>query len=512
MKTDASGRLLNPEERLRFPVKAIRSGQYLNIKRRYRRGEDSSGRQQGPGICTKKGLCLKDILDGRSAAKFKIEDLLDTREFQSTSGRILQRLEEMQAKNLMRAQLSQTPWSDSYWPIADGILGNRYASPAFQGGGSTWKDLYTFIHRNRQTLADVYGRGNPQEIDELSPSEKYDLLIGSLDYRSRNFPNGYLTPRMWEEGKRYWDQYGNVEPWMGICHGWAPASFMIPRPERAIQVLAADGKTELKFYPSDLKGLISYIWANSSPATRFLGGRCDDKNVRRDEETGRILDERCFDTNPANWHLAIINQIGIAKRSIVMDAAFDYEVWNQPIYSYDYTYFNPQTGQETKSLKDAMVAPESFTQDKFKRFRSKETAAIVGISMSVDYIVETQPSHEEVDQPENDVTNTVHYMYDLEIDENGRVIGGEWYSNLHPDFLWLPEVDGHAQAPGDERLDDRPGAWTTDDVLPKFWSDMAIASATRAGTPLAGIIERMIDASHSSNNSERGPGRRRDHR
>ena len=42
---------------------------------------------------------------------------------------------------------------------------------------------------------------------------------------------------------------------MGICHGWAPAAFMVQRPTKMVEVLAADGKTKIKFYPSDIKAL-----------------------------------------------------------------------------------------------------------------------------------------------------------------------------------------------------------------------------------------------------------------
>ena len=84
----------------------------------------------------------------------------------------------------------------------------------------------------------------------------------------------------------------------------------------------------------------------------FIGGRCnvsenpendDDEKVKIDEETGRVLDPKCFDTNPGTWHTVITNKIGRYNESFIMDATFDAEVWNQPVYSYDVQYYHPRT-------------------------------------------------------------------------------------------------------------------------------------------------------------------------
>src|SRR6185436_9002354 len=98
-----------------------------------------------------------------------------------------------------------------------------------------------------------------------------------------------------------------------------------------------DGKTPLLFYPSDLKGLASLLWATTDPPSRGVGGRCEDTNPKKDRN-GRVISPACFDSNPGTWHLAVVNQIGVAKRSMVIDATYDFEVWNQPVYGYRYRY------------------------------------------------------------------------------------------------------------------------------------------------------------------------------
>lgn len=439
----------------------------------------------GSPICDENGVCLKDIIAGRAPAKEKASEFLDIREFKGKTP--VYKLDEMEKLGLREAALIETPWSDSYWPIYQGVLGSRYATIQFSGA-TTWKNYYEFISVEKDSLKSIASGGNADAIDSLSPSEKYDLLIGTLNEAGKTYEAGYLTPHMWEEGRQYWDSRGEVEAWMGICHGWAMAAYNFVRPEKALTTTAADGKTKVKFYPSDMKGLASYLWAKSNPPQRYIGGRCNNKAPQKDQSSGRVLDEACFDTNPANWHQIVVNQIGVAKKSFVMDATFDYEVWNHPVQSYSYTYFNPQTGREVKKLSTATIPIASFNKDKFKKFRSPQAAYVVGIEMEVTYVVETTPNHNETDGPAEDATNSATYMYDLELDANMNIVGGEWYSNLHPDFLWSTAGEARAISLGDSRL---TGAWDARTPLPKFWKDMAIQTAVRTGLPLAAIVESL---------------------
>ena len=39
---------------------------------------------------------------------------------------------------------------------------------------------------------------------------------------------------------------------------------------------------------------------------------------------------------------------------MVIDNTFSYEVWNQPLVGYNYSYFNPRNKQRTKNLDDEL--------------------------------------------------------------------------------------------------------------------------------------------------------------
>jgi hypothetical protein len=397
---------------------------------------------------------------------------------------LLTELDQMAARGLTSATLTTQPWSDAYWPLQSGNIAWRYADPRFPKSEDFIKN-YNYIWLAPHT---VTGSSNPKNYDTLSPAEKYDLLIGDSN---RNLTAAALRP-----GKRIYDDHKNVESWVGICHGWAPASYMLDRPRNSITVTAADGITRINFYPSDIKALSSYLWANLPFRARFIGGRCKVSNPARNN-TGRIIDPNCYDTNPGTWHLSVVNQIGVSNRSLIMDSTYDYEVWNQPIYSYKYSYFNPKTNKNEKNLSEATLSLNDFRNDKFAKFRSPYAKYVVGISMTVIYIGETYPTKSNSDSSNADRKVKTTYLYDLELDASGKIIGGEWYQSSHPDFLWTPKKDTHLLTTYDKEIEKSNSQWRHSEPLPKEWADYARQASRNESLPLSKIIDELISRSNS---------------
>ena len=386
-------------------------------------------------------LALPTIAPG---ANDRAENLVDKLEHRN--------LAAMERAGLLEASLPASPWSDFYWPTYAGQLANRYADPEFSSP-LVWR-------KNADYLTAALGRGR---LEHFSPAEKYDLLLGDASFT--------LTRLMINAGAPYADENGEVERWFGLCHGWAPASFMLPRPARAVTVKAADGR-DLEFTPSDIKALATLLWANAGARTRFVGGRCNDKTPGRDDGN-RETNPDCFDTNPATWHLAAVNQLGVAKRSFVMDASAGYEVWNQPVHGYRYAYINPVTGKSGLKLSDARVRLADYANDPFRSKRARTAVYVVKIVMTVDYVGENMPTTEKTDSAEFDNHTVVNYSYDLELDRDNEIVGGEWYSSIHPDFLWVPAPGAKAVSVGDAELN-RAGdraEWKTGEALPASWRE-----------------------------------------
>jgi hypothetical protein len=409
-------------------------------------------------------------------SKDRPEDLLEIRP-------LIKSIEKLEKNKLTSGSLDESPWSDNYWPIYKGILGARYSDKIFPGV-TDWMENYKYIEKNKALV--LFEGAESEKIDDLSPSEKYDLLLG--------IKSTSLTKSMWDQGQLYFSEHGKVETWMGICHGWAPASYMLPRPSKKVAIMAADGKTMLSFYPADIKSLASLLWAGARTPVRFVGGRCNEKDPKRDEN-GRLIDPKCFDTNPATWHIAVTNRIGRAKKSLVMDATFDYEVWNQPVLSYEYSYFNPQEQTLHEKYKDAFIPLADYVDDPFKKYRGNAVVDIVGVVMEVEYLAETRPTHQEKDSKEFDLTRRVTYRYDLEIDANGEIIGGEWVTRAHPDFLWTPPEGTRAYSIGDYYLMGEE-LWDGKNSLADNWVRSAELSAS-TGLPLARIVESLIELSQT---------------
>ncbi|APJ04067.1 peptidase [Silvanigrella aquatica] len=322
------------------------------------------------------------------------------------------------SKNIASARLNFQPWSGSYWPLSEASIASRYTDLNRPKNDVNKYSEYILQQFPAENLV------SEGKTNSLSPAEKYDLLMNDKNYT--------LTNSILSEVKNY----GKFEGWEGICHGWAPAAYMYKRPIRSVSVANAEGKS-ITFYPADIKALTSLLWANLSYTSKFVGGRCNEKNPARDAN-GRIQSQDCFDTNPGSFHLALVNQIGINKKSFVFDATYDFQVWNQPLVSYSYYYFNPQTGQASSKSSDVMIKASDFKRDPFKSYRSQNSSFIVGVKTKVEYIGETWQDASTRDNPSRDSVVAVEYIYDLEIDTSGKIIGGEWYQTAHPDFMWTP--------------------------------------------------------------------------
>jgi hypothetical protein len=415
-------------------------------------------------------VALEDVMPGR--APFEQNDLVE-----NLADRVGHRtLASIAAAGLTEATLPESPWSDDYWAIYLGQLGKRYADPEFPHAHD-WQQNHNYVLDFPAT--DIVASGDPEAINRLSPAEKYDLLVGDAGFG--------LTSYGWAQGRSYYEKKGEVETWMGLCHGWAPAAYMLPRPRKSVEVLAADGQTKLTFYPADIKALATQLWAKARTVSRFIGGRCNDKDPVVDEN-GRPTSSRCFDTNPGTWHLAVVNQIGVAKRSFVLDATYDYEVWNQPAHAYRYHHVHPVTHQ-VAPIEEAIVPIDAVAGDRFARYRSPRAKFLCGIHMQLAYVVETSPRPHPDDSPARDAIRWVEYVYDLELDADGRIIGGEWHQAAHPDFLWTPPPGVKAISPADRFS---PGRWDDGEIIPTVWR-LGARNASSQGLPLARVVEGLIE-------------------
>lgn len=322
------------------------------------------------------------------------------------------------------------PWSDSYWPTYKGGIAARYADPS-QPRTNSWSSYHG--HFLSRPPSAVLASGN---ISQLSPAEKYDLLVGDSSWA--------LTRAMWEKGAQAMREWGVVATWTGICHGWAGATHVgVPRPDKGVTVTDVHNRYSIHFYPFDIMALVSYHYSKLGAGDLFTGRRCRNPAPRRDGD--RVIDGACFDANPMTWHLTVVNRLGAQKKSFVMDTSANTQVWNYSVDSYQMSYFNPLTLEHSAVMEDATIAVQDFPNDPYKKYRSAKAKYIVGIEMDAFHPGAITP-HSGLPLRQN--LERKHFIYDLELDANMNIVGGEWHTDTAPDFIWrLPEDSNPFNSP-----------------------------------------------------------------
>ncbi len=278
------------------------------------------------------------------------------------------------------------PWSDSYWPNNKGGIAWRWNAKSPALSMSAWS--YPLLDKAR------LARMTEVELAQLSPAEKYDILMGRYDYPVTKWQRENTSP--------------TDDSWWGICHGWAPAAYLFREPRPTIAV-NGDG-IRIPFGSSDVKALLSFQQTRDGRSV-ILGQRCNADLARNPSAGGSLA---CRDANAGSFHVVLTNEVGILKAPFTLDVTRDFEVWNQPVLGFE----SRVLGKRSPSLGSAQGTVEEMR-----------------ISTDLTYIVEMQPSwtpHIGV----NNATRTARYEYWVELDDGGRVIGGSWISFDRPDFLW----------------------------------------------------------------------------
>lgn len=286
-------------------------------------------------------------------------------------------------------------WSGDYWALNKGNINLRW--------NSTHKIGFDYISPTREELLFM----TPEQIAELSPTEKFDIYLGRYDYPLKNDVSTVANK--------------NAESWEGICNGWAPASVNHNEPVPKT-VRNADG-VEIRFGSSDIKALLSYYYAfvHKVESTQQIGSRCPRGNgwFNWNNDCKNDLDAGTF-------HIIMANKAGRQNRSFMVDIERYKEVWNHPIVSY-----NSEIQHESAAGKND---PEG-------------TVKVVQIKSLVQFLNSSRrntwtPVRGTPDQR----LIPREYVYDLYLDKENKIIGGDWVSKQRPDFLWTmgaaPEFKG----------------------------------------------------------------------
>jgi hypothetical protein len=371
-------------------------------------------------------------------------------------------LSHLEAQRLTSGRTRTQPWSGHFWPNFQGGLSARWMDPLFPRADWGLAEAYA--------VTTVPWDRIPHDV--LSPAEKYDLATGMAPDEA-----GSLTSHQWNLGRNEYSRSGTVATWQGICHGWAPASLYLTTPVRPVYLNTPEG--QVLFSDDDIKALGSLYWANANYRTVYAGVRCNARTPNTDPN-GRVLDPECFDVNPADWHLVLSHLVGARGESFIIDAENGLQVWNKPVVDYRFEFFDVANyNRKTASFRNVIRERSRLGNLRHGNYRAAQTAFVVGVRSTVTF-GDGQPAG--LHTPDRKVLT---FVYDLELDQNYNVIGGEWREGNHPDFLWRPETGSHPTSEGDQLAVDLNRLGSAN------WRRAASRSNTR-GVPLKALVDYLF--------------------
>jgi hypothetical protein len=165
--------------------------------------------------------------------------------------------------------------------------------------------------------------------------------------------------------------------WHGHCNGWAAASMRHAEPKTTVT------RNGVAFTPADIKALLAEIYIYNE--TENLAG---------------------FDSylNAGTFHAIMTNWLGRASHPVAMEADPGEEKWNYPIYAY--------------SISSGRISQRQ-----------------VEVRMNISYAKDSRGEHQQ--SPRIKYTKPFHYV--LSLDEDGKIVGGQFYRDSSIiDLVWVP--------------------------------------------------------------------------
>lgn len=258
--------------------------------------------------------------------------------------------------------------------------------------------------------------GTAREVGGLSPLKKYDEAFHGAQAKAVS----------WERDKHTVAANAPTAEWEGHCNGYSAAAQRHAEPRVSVK------RGTTNFTPKDIKALLAEVYMSAK--FYILGGsRCNRSGTQT--SPSRRVDPyfmgECDDVNPASFHAALANWIGIQKHTVIVDTSANDQVWNFPHFKY-------QASQATVSTQEAMRLITGVASSTY-RFNSA-AVSFRSVTMTVTYSRAFVNEYLTNELKPSEKHESKSYKYVLELDQSGRMIGGEWVGTSqqeHPDFIWV---------------------------------------------------------------------------
>ncbi|MBC8354457.1 MAG: hypothetical protein H8E66_20885 [Planctomycetes bacterium] len=217
--------------------------------------------------------------------------------------------------------------------------------------------------------------GGRRRIFALRPETRFGGLASAFEYKDTT---SFTEPTSGRRGLFGIRRVTNETPhWHGHCNGWTAAAIRHAEPQINVT------RNGVVFTPADIKGLLAEIYMYRD--NEFLGGEDDAMN-------------------PGLLHVVLANWLGRGDQPVGIETAVGKEKWNYPLYA-------------------------------FKTSSNKVSDREIEVRMNAAY---SQSTRREVDRSQH-LKKTIHFHYNLHLDEEGAVVGGGYFNDsARLDMLWTP--------------------------------------------------------------------------
>jgi hypothetical protein len=341
-----------------------------------------------------------------------------------------------------RVTKETAPWASSYFPWNAGGIANRWRAEAFDSGRNdsqrkagekmnppnnqiVYQGLWE--HHNEKEVLNLLKKLPPQEIDKLSPVEKFDIYVGDYTFNA--------TRTTQQKRGAFRKGFNLFKNWNGYCNGVCAAGALLPEPERPLTVTNPDG-LNVVFHPADLKALAASAYFYVEKYTMF-GAPTKNKlslfglQAHQRPANGAIID------------ILLRGYFGQFHKIVFMDISGSYMVNNTSIIGY----------------KRKVISVENLTERESK-YLHPEAVKVARIYVTLEYLrkihMKTTNSATKERIAEGIFSKYTTISYRIYLDKTDQIVDGSLVAGI-PDMFWTAAGKGADDTYFDEKINDYPG-------------------------------------------------------
>ena len=401
-----------------------------------------------------------------------------------------------------KVPLQNTPWGDSYWPKNRGAFTYRWLDFQQSGHDQTLTSsdrkrlFFSYHYYTKKELKSM----SQDQIKLLSPLEKYSILMGDYHYRIVKHYERVNSPdsEYWEGYCHAWSAasshyaeplpvvrtnkdgitipFGSADVKALLTANYADLNWGGGSGANAITIRFVGQMCHRSFQPptskikngrevmadyGDTDGLLDvdfekYVADYQQRLFRVKGTPIDPTLAERLRAEANAPE--CSDTNPGAFHVVMANQLGLMHEGFLMDKTRDNEVWNQPVSRFESNVVGVEAPTSESAPGTAQVVRVASTlyygddTDYGWAFWNPTLSGMFGLKNYFTSFLDEYQAYQNVLMKEGDekelsqypdhVEGKSHYQYRLDLDSQGKIIGGNWITFDRPDDLYMVKKVG----------------------------------------------------------------------